>query len=107
MYPAPTLYSFPYSLEKVQLFCEKHPRGCRNLRYMSEKNHYQIVKIAVSYFSKDQLKWIRFKKLVKILDDYDFYDIKGIPRSSKRDYLRRMVWISTDHALDELDSETT
>ena len=107
MKPASTLYSFPYSLEKVQLFCEKHPRGCRNLRYMTERNHYQIVKIAVVYFQKDQLRWNRFKSLVKQLDDYDFLDFQGIPREAKRDYLRQHVMIATDTALDILHPDFT
>jgi len=107
MYPAQNLYSFPYSLEKVQLFCEKHPRGCRNLRFISGKNHYQIVKIATIYFRTDQLKWNRFKLLVKSLDNYELKDLKRVGEAHKNFYLRFLKLIATDDALDELHPDFT
>lgn len=107
MNPAPNLYSFPYSLEKAQLFTEKYPRACKNLRFITGKNHYQIMKIATNYFRHDQLKWNRFKYLVKALDDYELDDLKRIPEDKKAFYLVFLKYIATENALDELHPDFT
>lgn len=95
-------YEFAWSLAVAEEFCESLSRGTYRLARLCRRSYADTVRAGAHFLSTNQLRWRRFKKVVKILHDVD--DDTFDTFVSYPEYNRFIRWLGTDNALDSVDT---